>query len=85
MGEKGPVVMAEHVMDLWEGGVLAQLSWLLAPSQRKARKKKKHLEGARPSDVAWKEVGLLPAGSVLPPAAPPPLDVCRFGVGELIL
>jgi hypothetical protein len=41
MGEKGPVVMAEHVADLWEGGVLAQLSWLLAPSQRKARKKKK--------------------------------------------
>jgi hypothetical protein len=39
MGEKGPVVMAEHVMDLWEGGVLAQLA-SCAKSAESAEKEK---------------------------------------------
>jgi hypothetical protein len=39
MGEKGPVVMAEHVADLWEGGVLAQLA-SCAESAESAEKEK---------------------------------------------
>ena len=39
MGEKGPVVMAEHVMDSWEGGVLAQLA-SCAESAESAEKRK---------------------------------------------
>jgi len=53
--------MAEHVADLWEGGVLAQLA-SCAESAESAEKEKEHLEGARPSDGAWKILSLRKVG-----------------------